>query len=394
MSEVKLYSHQRKFVDSHKGNPQSALLCWETGTGKTLAAVRWLCEFPVRQLKVIICPKQIVQKWSNEKLPRNTRVMSREEFVRDTGLIGPACAIVVDEADQFASPLFIAKSRSLRSEALYGYIRRHTPKVLLLTATPVRSTPWNLHTLLTFLGLYTDWKKWQSEYFELVRKPFLPRPAFFPVKNWRTLIRVPLEKYANIVLLRDCVAEVPPITESSEMIQLPPYIPDPEAAEWEPMKQFVARHRYEQHPKKFTRAEEIASGFGKSVVVCHFREQMEAWGKLFEKKGWQVYQVHGGVKDPEKVIKEAQEDPNCVLLIQASIAAGFDLDLFSCMIFASMSYRVVDYVQMMGRLQRIHNLHPVHYYFLLGGKCDKGIYDTVRAGLDFVPSVYKVKQYL
>jgi hypothetical protein len=55
-------------------------------------------------------------------------------------------------------------------------------------------------------------------------------------------------------------------------------------------------------------------------------------------------------------------------------------------VFASMSYRVRDFVQMKYRVRRIHNLHPVEYNYLIGGRCDKAVKKVIDMGRDFVPS--------
>ena len=65
----------------------------------------------------------------------------------------------MDEAHNFAAPLFITKKRSQLVEALYGLIKNNPAiHVLLLTATPLTNDPASIHTLLTYVGHYTDWK--------------------------------------------------------------------------------------------------------------------------------------------------------------------------------------------------------------------------------------------
>jgi superfamily II DNA/RNA helicase len=124
------------------------------------------------------------------------------------------------------------------------------------------------------------------------------------------------------------------------------------------------------------------------LVVAHYVEQVESLAKALAKDR-QVFMVHGGVKNQESLLKEANDSDECYLVIQASLGAGFDADSFSCVIFASMSYRARDFVQMKYRVRRIHNLHPVEYYYLIGGRCDKGVYKTIMLGRDFIPSEWQ-----
>ena len=99
--------------------------------------------------------------------------------------------------------------------------------------------------------------------------------------------------------------------------------------------------------------------------------------------------VNGSVKDQETILKQANECDECFLIVQASLGAGFDADSFSCVVFASMSYKARDWVQMKFRVRRIHNLHPVQYYYLIGGECDEAVYDTIMLGKDFLPSEWQ-----
>jgi len=68
------------------------------------------------------------------------------------------------------------------------------------------------------------------------------------------------------------------------------------------------------------------------------------------------------------VIQDAQDSPECYLLVQSQVSAGYDLDTFSIMIFASMDWGYVNKVQMEARINRIHNLHRNQYIYLIGGE--------------------------
>ena len=85
---------------------------------------------------------------------------------------------------------------------------------MLATATPVRSSPWNLHSLLCFAGSYYDWKEWRSTFFNLESRPFIKWKAWFPKPYWRKKMRPILESHADIVLLKDCVDSVPKVSET------------------------------------------------------------------------------------------------------------------------------------------------------------------------------------
>lgn len=380
---MKPLPHQEKFAKNYTG---PNLLVHEAGTGKTICACLWLKDGR-DQRALVICPKQIIEKWEKtlELWGTKATVVSKENF-KKMQHNKRWSAVVVDEIDQFASPLFTS-GRSQLTEHLYNMLVKHARlgkdlPILGLSATPIRSNPWNLHTLLILMGHNYPWKEWRSRFFILQKRPYLPRMAWFPRTTWRKDIRPILEKISDIVLLKDCVGEVPPITEHNIKVKSDKFV----NTEWEGIKAFFEEHRHEQKHKP----EEILSiskEYRKVVVVSYYVEQVENLCKELSKDR-ETFMIHGGTKYHEDVIKQVQESDECFLVIQASIGAGFDLDSFSCVIFASMSYAVRDFVQMKARVRRIHNLHPVVYYYLIAGDCDKAILHNVELGKDFIPSEY------
>lgn len=374
-----LLPHQIKFA---KGYKDKDLLVHEGGSGKTICATVWLHDGRQDNALVVV-PKKIIRKWQEtlKDWKVQASVVSKETFKKMP--LTEWSALVIDEADEYASPLFIAKKRSQLSTKLYEYVKMfpNTP-ILLLTATPIRSNPANLHSLLTFIGKYIDWKKWQAEFYELQYLPFLPRPAYMPKNNWRERMRPILEKYANIVLLKDCV-DLPSVTEEEILVKTPKYVKKLED------KRFFDEHRWEQQNKA---KEVIAIGkeFRKVLVVAYYREQIDQLQKALSKDR-ETFVIHGGIKDQEAVIEAATKSDECYFICQASIGAGFDADTFSCVVFVSMSYAVRDWVQMKFRVRRIHALHPIIYYYIIGGRCDRAVLNNVKKGKDFIPSEWDEK---
>lgn len=377
---LKLWAHQEKFLN----NPNDfAILCWETGCAKTFTSKLWLKQNGRDKNPVVICPKQIRANWK-EDCPF-AAVLSFEDFKKLGGPKDPT-AIIVDEADGMASPLFVASLRSQRTEKFYKYTQlyRDVP-TLLLTATPVRSSPWNMHTLLVLCHMVApdSWKRYREAYFELTYKPFLPRPAWFPKKNWRKEMQALINKYTHVALMQDLVDVLPPETYEVIKLKEPEYEKN---EEWEPMAQFVGDHRMEQL-SKVAEIEKISRGYRKVVIVAHFTDDIDRLEKQMAKSR-ATFVLDGRTKHPEQVIADAEDDDECFLIIQASVGAGFELHTFSVMIFASMGYSVRNEVQMRGRIRRISSLKPVKYVYLLGGRCDKAIYDNVKAGKEFIPAEY------
>lgn len=373
-----LLKHQQSFIDR---NPDKALLVWEGGTGKTVGAAAWL-RLGRDTNALVICPKKVVRKWEKEleKWGAKALVISKEKAKKMP--LSPWTAIVVDEADEFASPLFVAKSRSQLSEWLYSQVKGYPDiPMLLLTATPVRSSPWNLHTLLCYVSHYIDWKAYRDAFFSLVKLPYMQRPGYVPKPSWRADIRALLVRYADIVLLKDCVGELPPITDTVVEVHCPDFVRTIDS------KPFFDEHRWEQQ-NKAEHIRDIGREYRKVLVVAYYREQIAELESALSKDR-QTFAIHGGVSDQEAVIQAATDSDECYFIVQASIGAGFDADTFSCIVFASMSYSVRDFVQMNFRVRRIHNLHPVARYYLMAGRCDRAVLANVEKGFDFVPSMWE-----
>lgn len=368
-----LYAHQKRFIEK---NPNRALLVWETGTGKTLAACEWIKKRSAVRA-IIICPKALVGKWKRDLKESEAiaTVVTRDQVKNiDLSHYGP---VVIDEAQDFSSPLF-TKQRSARATKIYEHLKRNPDThVLLLTATPVRSTPWNIHTLACYLQHLWPVKQFRNKFFYLTN--IYGRMHYEVKGEWRKLIKPYVEEIADIVLMKDCI-DVP--EQSSRVIHLQePQLPATDEY-LEPSAQWYYRHRNEQGDGKLRALQEVTNGYRKSIVVCFYTEQIERYAATLGKER-AIYVLQGSTKNPDKVIEDAKAADDCIFIIQASMGAGFDAAEFSVVIFASMSFRYVDYVQMKGRVKRINNLHENLFIHMLAGKCDKAVYTQVMNGLDF-----------
>jgi len=375
---MELRPHQERIV---KANPSKALLVHEMRTGKSLIAKLW-SEHPDRNRNaIVICMKANKKSW--EELCPSATVYTKEEFKKHHKSIVAPTAIVVDEAHNFASPLFIAKRRSQLAESLYNVLKKYPEThLLLLTATPLTNDPASLHTLLTYLGHYIPWKEvYQPMFYELQHKPFLPRAAWFPKEGWRGKANEILRKYADIVSLADCVDYLPPVT--SEVIRVKSdkrVYADDEEYHW------TKDHIHEQKNKPAV-IRELGAGHRKLVVVCHYTEQIDTFAKQLAKDK-PVFVLDGRTKDQGDIIKQAQESEDCFFIVQAKMGVGWDGYMFGAMVFASFDHRVISHTQMVGRLTSVDNPRPRVYYYLVAGRWDKLIYESVMAGEDFNPHKY------
>src|SRR3989304_5159848 len=97
------FPHQEKFQSNYQGHN---LIVHEAGTGKTICGCLWLKDGRDSDA-LVICPKQIKQKWAKDLIDWGTKatVVSKEEFKKIPH--AKWSAIIIDEADCFASPLFV-----------------------------------------------------------------------------------------------------------------------------------------------------------------------------------------------------------------------------------------------------------------------------------------------
>jgi len=374
----KLYKHQQRFADK---DPNRALLVWETGTGKTVSACVWMKARPKIDF-LVVCPKGIIGKWFRDLEEwgvRNANVASRDDIKKIN--LNDFGGLVLDEAQDFSSPLF-DKNRSKRTEVIYRYVKNHPfAPILLLTATPVRSTPWNIHTLACYLNKYWDRWLFLNKFFYLT--DMYGRRHYEKKTGWQKMIRPNIEEISDIVLMSDCV-DVP--QQHHQVINIPWTKKQEEEYKtlgyMEPSAEWHARHRLEQGEPKWQELKKLIDGYRKVIVVAHYRSQIDDYvAKIGDDR--QVFVLNGSVKDQDKVIEEAKEAQDCIFIIQAQMGAGFDAGEFSVVIFASMSFRYVDHVQMKGRVKRINNLHENTFIYLLAGENDHAVYGTIQQNKDF-----------
>lgn len=385
---MKPWKHQARVI---RENPLRAIWAWEMRVGKSYPAAVWV-DHPVRNNNAfIVTPKANKKDWVDMKT--KARVLTKEEFKGFDFVENIPTALVIDEAHYFASALFIRKGggRSQLSEKLYYLVKKYPQMdILLLTATAIRQDAWSLHTLLCYLGEYYDWKEWRKEFFEQKYMPFLPHQpwlkpgelpmAWVPKKDWRINIRKYLEKHCDIVSLRDVVDYLPPMDPVFIKIKHPLYKrPEGEVVTW------VHEHLHEQAGKD---KEILKLGYRKAIVVVQYREQIDQLKKALEKDR-PVFVLDGRTKDPAATKKAAQEADDCYFIVQSSMGFAFDGWMFSAMIFASMSHSCLDHTQMLGRMRHLEHLKAVTPYYLIGGRWDKRIYDTIEKGEDFNPHIYE-----
>lgn len=369
-----LRPHQQRIVDS---NPDKALLCWEMRTGKSLPAKLWLEKRGGNS--IIVCPKALVPDW--KELAPFAQVFSKETFKKEWESIKNPTAIVVDECHTFGSALFSkGKKRSQLATAMYSFIRLNPSMgVLLLSATPIRNDPSSLHTLLCYLGKDIPWIKWRDYFYDLKKMPFSPWPMYVPKADWRGKARKVLEKYADIVALKDCVDFLPPLTTEIIRVKTPKY---------QHQEEVVYNWRDEHRHEQIKKLEHIRTlGFRKIILVVLYTEQIDELKKELSKDR-EVFVLDGRTKKPEVVKKQAQESDECYLICQSAMGTGWDGWMFGAMVFVSMDHTALNHTQMLGRTTSVEHPQPRFVQYLIGGRWDKRVYESIMLNKTFNPHAY------
>jgi len=369
--QEQLLPHQKRIVDM---NPDKILLDWECRTGKTLPACHWIDHPKQAGNTYIICKKANKAAW--QSMGTKATVLTKEEFKRDVASIKHPTAIVVDEVHWFGAALFV-KGRSALATSLYNLLRQYPDcKVMGLSGSPVRNSPWSLHSLLCYVGVYIDWKAWRERFFILEKKPYMRFPGYIPKKDWREGVDKVRSKYCDQVSLSEVVHLLPPIKSRVITIKQPKYVqPTDEIVTW------THEHKHEQKNKY---KEIIDLEYRKVIVVAYYLEQIQELAKELEKEK-PVFILTGATKDQGAVIKAAQEAPDCYFIVQAGIGEGWDGWMFGCMVFASMPHSYVANVQMHARQRNLKHLKDIEIIYLVGGRWDKKILQAYNEGEDFNP---------
>lgn len=379
---MELYKHQKDFLEK---NPDKSALVWSCGTGKTKTAIEWSIS---KGSLLIICPKALKANWMRETQNHLCIILTKEEFRRDFKILPKYDQIIVDEVHMgFLTPGW----KSQMSKALKKYIEVHkVPRVLLLTATPFTSSPWNIYNLAWITGHKWNWRTFRMKFFIDVRMG----PRVIPVAKKgceKELARL-TKSIADVVDIKDVVdvpfqfhAEPEYFALNSAQRRSIELAYDPL-----PIVRFTAEHQIEQRGDKMDRIKSLCEENPKIAIVCRYKDQIKALESLLSPCGT-VYTIHGDVKDRDAVCRSAEAAQQAIVIIQADCGVGFELPSFSLCVFASQSYSYTSYEQMLGRFLRMNALSRTTFMYLLteGESVDQAVYDGVRRKEDFKAELFR-----
>lgn len=401
---MQLYEHQQKLIDL---NPERHLISWTCGTGKTRTAIELANKNCSKVL--IVCPKGLKENWRRELSQWGNSIkfiiLGKEEFRRDWDKIEKCDGIIIDEAH------FFGNVKSLLSKSLIKYNKKHNVKYRwLLTGTPYTSSVWSIYALAWHLGHEWNWYKFKNQYFYDVRMG----ARIIPVQRERIEEEVSqmIQKIGSTVKMEDCF-DVPEQVFETEYFKMTKEqekeikkVSETESVHitrWTKISQILGGHLkgdgYTEDKKidcdKVERVVELAEENPKMIVVCRYRGEIELIKDTLADKGHYVVVISGDVEDKQSVLDDLKDREQYALIVSSGCSEGWELPECPLMIFYSYGYSLLQYVQIIGRIQRANNLKKnIYLSLIISGTIDEDIFKMVTIKkMDFHLNLYENKKY-
>lgn len=414
---VKLYQHQLNIINDDK---KKCGLFLGTGSGKSLTSLM------LAQGKVlVICPKTIKEAgtWNkalevSEREDISVTIISKETFRRDHEILERCDTLIIDEIHSVAglTPDIRYKNKqpipkaSQLFEATQAYIKRVRPeRIYALTATPTRN-PMCVLGIAWILGENWDFYKFRDVYYTQVnigsRKIWVVRKSHEVKERQGKAVRNlgytgKLSDYFDFPEQVYITKEVGLTSEQIKKLrELPLEYPDP-------IVLCGKRNQVENgilNGDKFNDTEyfdnrklevlvDYAMEFPKMIVFSKYIHQIEKIaGAIKKETGKKVFIITGDVKERGDIIEEAEKTEECVLIVSSQISAGWEAPSFPVMIFASMSFSLIDRVQGEGRILRANNLKKNLYITLVArdkeDTVDEAVFEAIENKKDFSEAIY------
>lgn len=424
---MQAYDHQEAII---RQDPMHALIALGTGGGKTR-----VCLELAEGKTLVICPKQqkLDRTWENnaEKfgLVVNMTVVSKEEFRRDVEKIGAFDTVIADECHTLLgvttdtrtkNKIKIPKTSQL-FEAFIGYLERTRPKrIYLASATPV-TKPMNLWAIGRIFGKDWDFFKFRARFYierrmgmreiwiqkkskDLEQKlADLTRSFGFvgTLSDWfdvpeqiHETIYVPLTDQQNNAIARIQSENADPLAVRARCRTIENGILyGHEVVGGAGNVENMVRNSEKFQSEKSDHVVRLAQKFEKVLVFAAYTGQIESLQESLAAAGIRTWTLTGATKDRQNVVSDAQNAPSGVVIAQASISSGYELPSFPCVVFASKSFRYVDYEQGLGRVLRANFIKQNFYYHLVvKGGPDEDCHKAIMSGADFQEKVMENNQ--
>jgi hypothetical protein len=422
---MKLYDHQQKIVNEA---PAWTGLWFGTGGGKTITILSLI--FGGRTL--VICPKTTRddETWQNNLLKLDRRlwliVKSKEEFRRDWQDLPAYDTVIIDEChtvlgvtgDTKQVKGKIVPKTSQLFEAVDSYLQKHPPKQFYMCSATPASKPMNVWAIARLFGNKWDFFKFREKFYIQrkigFRTIWLPRNS----NELKEQLAGYIKQLGYVGRLQDWF-DVPEQTHITKYMELSEAqkkeIKELEESESDPMWIRTKKRSlengciYELGVQKISATEdkigrtsrtldnskidyilEKAEEFPKMLIFANYIAQVEHIAQSLEKAGFPVRTLTGATKDRKDLIQWAESSDKAIVIAQAGISAGYELKTVPCVIFASKSYRYLDYEQGLGRVLRADALKKnLYIHLVVKGGVDETCHKAIMAGEDFQEKIHE-----
>jgi len=388
MAEVELLSHQRKAVEDFKGY---SYLAWETGTGKTLAALKIAENF---KNVLIICPSSVKQVWRGEiekwgiKL-RNVEIVSYDYFRMHTDEILKKAFwnfVIFDEAHKL-------KNVKAKITKLVMKVFKKTNKVML-SGTPFEKFE-DYYTQLRILrGDHPFWDLSFMEYKEIFFKLDRKFNYIIDFKS-RSIKERFFEKYVlpyvNFVKRAD-VVELPSLIEDNKFFSSGDYLIEGEEREdlddllekeWRFLDEEeenilkVFMHRYKKSALLKDKLEYVVDFIidnKQTVVFSFFLSPLQYIAKKLGRD--KIYFITGqNKKDLESALRRGDKP----ILATYCISEGINLTHYKNIIFLCLPLAWRTYEQALSRVWRYGQTDKVYLQRLIDANgIDERVWEILR----------------
>jgi len=413
-----LYDHQKKIIAENK---LKCGLFLGTGASKTRTALH-LAEGKA----LIICPKQQRndETWQRENKKWETKVdldvISKEDLRKMWEILPRFDTVIIDECHNNLGvlPMYVQKNRIQKPktsqifEATKNYLEKTKPKRLyLLSATPVPK-PMSMWAIGILFGQNWDFDAFRRTYYNEVRIGGVRR-IWVPKKTDEAKQRLAqvVKNFGYTGGLNDFF-DLPEQTHKSVIIELcedqKKALDELSYSEPDPLVRRARQRTIENgvlygkkveaidartdkmtnkttiyKSKKIDYILERAIEFPKLLIFANYTAQIEEIARVLREEGYKVSTLTGSTKDRSFIKTVNDSDEPHIIIAQSSISSGYELPSFPCVIYASKSWRFVDYEQSLGRVLRSNHLKKNLYIHLLVEGCDKDCHDAIMNGQDF-----------
>jgi len=389
---MNLDTHQQAIVDK---NPDRWLFSWQTGTGKTLASLVLAKD---KGSVLIVVPKSLKEQWQEQT---THPVLTKEEFKKNIDKLPAHNCIIIDEAHYFAG------YKSKLHKSLMWYIAEHRPQhIYLLTATPYLSSVWNIYALGRILGKDWNWLKWNRYFFHQIQmghRRISVQKKTIDGKLVEDIVSGIVNELGNTVRMDECV-DLPEQTFKTEYFEL--HVSQKRAIEnlidivpivrWTKIHQICGgslkgdSYTKDQFFKsnKLERLKDLLHEHKKAIVVCRYNNELALLSR--ELKAKNIFIINGKTKDKHEILKQTNDMDECVLLVQAACSEGWEAPTFPTMIFYSYDFSLKNYIQMIGRIQRINKIKKNLYLSLIvKSTIDEDVYKGIQNKKDLDIAIYE-----